>query len=167
MRHRALGNGSVLLLCLLAGALQSACAGSHVFGGIPPASFQFTKVVPYEGAPTLEPGGWKVAKVLILLGRLSPMFPEAASCGVEVGVPEFARRRVITDAFAQFESARAADAAARRVFQQRLPTAQMCHRFRGEMEGLLRGTAPQYKGPIPGARVTGFSTQGIPHTTFP
>jgi hypothetical protein len=39
MRRHALGNRSVLVLCLLVGALHAACAGPHVFGGIPPASF--------------------------------------------------------------------------------------------------------------------------------
>jgi hypothetical protein len=61
--------GRVRLLLLAAlGACQLACVGGH----IPPSTFQFTNVVPYTGPAG---GGWKVAQVLILLSRISPMFP--------------------------------------------------------------------------------------------
>ena len=58
----------VLLVLALLGACPLACVGGH----IPPSMFQFQNVVPYTGP---KEGGWKVAQVLILLSKLSPMFP--------------------------------------------------------------------------------------------
>jgi hypothetical protein len=162
-RHVPGSRWVALLLCALAGAPQVACMGPRVLGGIPPSSFQFTPVVPHAGSPR-EGGGWKVAQVRVLLGRLSPMFPEAASCDVEVGVPEVTRSRVISDEYAQLQCSLASDTAAQRVLRQRQPTALMCQRFRIEMQSLLNG--PQSNGPIPGARVTSFRSE-VPHTTFP
>ncbi len=80
MRRSSTARGLVLFLALLGLALL-ACVGGH----IPPSMFEFENVVPY--APP-GPGGWKAAQVLILLSRISPVFPQAATCDIEVGVPE-------------------------------------------------------------------------------
>ncbi|MFY0525414.1 hypothetical protein ACN28I_20470 [Archangium gephyra] len=124
--------GGLLALALL-GATQFACVGGH----IPPSMFQFQNVVPYRG-PGTEPGGWKAAQVLILLGKISPIFASTATCDVEVGVPERNVIGWVVDEFAQAEAAKAADKAARIVLRERLPTAlvrapdHVEHRFRGK-----------------------------------
>jgi hypothetical protein len=148
---------NVSLLLAILGAVQLACAGGH----IPPSTFQFTNVVPHSGK---EEGGWKVAQVLILLGRVSTVFPQAAVCDIEVGVPERNLNGLISDAFAQQAAARAADEAARLVLRERIPTAMACDQFRKRMQSILRD--PRF-GTIPGAKVTGFQTVGVPRTTFP
>jgi hypothetical protein len=157
-----------LLLCALAGAPQVACVGPHVFGGMPPTSFQFTTVVPHRGSPG-EPGGWQAAQVLILLGRLSPMFPEAASCDIEVGMPVVNLVNPISTRVAQLRAAEAANEAARRVFQQRLPTAALCLRFREEMQRAMNAPDEQTNqySPVVGTRVTAFKSLGLSPTTFP
>ncbi|MCY1073765.1 hypothetical protein [Archangium lansingense] len=149
----------ILLSLALLGATQLACVGGH----IPPSMFQFQNVVPYSG-PAPEPGGWKVAQVLILLGRISPVFSPTATCDIEVGVPERNGNGWVLDEFAQAEAARAADKAARIVLREQIPTALACHRFRAHMQSIL---AEPVIGPIPGARVTGFQRVGVPRSTFP
>ncbi len=148
-------------MLVAAAALQVACIEPIVFGGIPPSMFQFTKIVP-QGGP--EPGGWKVAQVVILLGRLSPHYPEAAVCEVEVGVPEEIEKKKIVDPKAQRAAAKASDAAAREVLKERLPTGTACIWFRTAMERYLKDLK---KGGIPGARVTAFQQTGVPRRTFP
>jgi hypothetical protein len=137
--------------------LHLACAGGH----IPPSTFQFTNVVPLTGR---EEGGWKVAQVRILLGRLSKVFPQAAVCDIEVGVPERNLNGLVSDAFAQQAAARASDEAARIILRERIPVALACDQFRKRMESILRD--PQF-GTIPGARVTSFREVGVARTTFP
>ena len=147
----------VLLLLAAFGSCQLSCVGGH----IPPSMFQFTNVVPYSGP---EGGGWKVAQVLILLGKLSPMFSSAATCDLEVGVPEKYGHTWVPNEFAQVEAAKAADHAARRVLREQQPTALACIKFREHMQSIL---TDRVSGPIPGARVTDFQQVGIPRKTFP
>ena len=152
--HRPSRALAVLALLLL----SSACA--VVSGGIPPSQFHFTKVVRFTGSGS---GGWKVAQVAIMLGRLSPAFPRATICQVEVQVPEVNYRGPVPDELAQTLSAAAADAAARIVLKEDITlSAALCVRFRQEMERILSGDEA-----IPGARVTAFMTSGVPRTSFP
>jgi hypothetical protein len=112
-------------------------------------------------------GGWKVAQVIILLGRISPMFPEAASCDVEVGVPVVSWQGRITNSKAQLIASLAADDAAQRVFAERLPTALMCQSFRVKMGAFMTDSKQvQF---ISGAKVSGFNPWNIEITprTFP
>lgn len=158
----------MLLLYALVALSQLACTGARVTGGISPSAFQFTNVLPHPGGPR-EPGGWKAAQVLILVGHLSPLFPDASTCDIEVGMPEVNLLGPIRDEVAQLESARAADEAARLALQQRLPTAALCIRFRTEMQRLMNAPDPQ-TAQLPvtyGTRVTRFQTAGLTHTTFP
>lgn len=131
-----------------------------VGGGIAPSQFHFVNVVSEEGP---EPGGWKVAQVAILLGRLSSLAPASAVCEVEVQVPQINYQGPVSDAVAQSRAAAAANTAARIVLRERLSlTAVLCMRFRTEMQRIL-GQAEM----IPGARVTAFQTPGVPRTSFP
>jgi hypothetical protein len=93
LRRSSTPRGIVLFLVVL-GAAQLACVGGH----IPPSMFQFENVVPYSPP---EPGGWKAAQVVILLGRISPAFPQSATCDIEVGVPEMNKHGWVTDGAAQ------------------------------------------------------------------
>lgn len=157
-----------LLPCVLMAVAQLACAGTRVAGGISPSAFQFASVLPHGGSPR-EPGGWKAAQVLILVGRLSPVFPEASTCDIEVGMPEVNLLGPIRDEVAQLEAAKAANVAARLALQQRLPTAALCIRFRTEMQQLMNAPDPKTAQPPVtfGTRVTRFQTPGLSHTTFP
>jgi hypothetical protein len=146
-----------LLRLAVLGAAQLACVGGH----IPPSMFQFTNVVPYTPPGT---GGWKVAQVVVLMGRISTVFPLNAVCEVEVGVPEKNVNGWVLDEIAQTAAAKAADEAARIVLREHLPTALACARFRKHMEGIL---GDKNFGTVPGARVTEFRTSGVPKTTFP
>jgi hypothetical protein len=150
------------LRVLLLGLPLFACGDPIVFGSIPPSTFQFTNIVPYDGEGS---SGWKVAQVTILLGRLSPRYPETALCDIEVGVPESSGGQRISTASAQQAAAAAADEAAREVLKQRLPTAVACDRFRKAMQGLMR--TPSAAAYIPGAKVSAFYSSGIPRRTFP
>lgn len=100
-----------LRLLTILGVLLLACVGGH----IPPSTFQFTQVVPYTGPQ----GGWKVAQIIVLLAKISTLFPETATCEIEVGVPEVSFQGVISDEFAQVTAAKAADEAARLVLRER------------------------------------------------
>jgi len=148
---------SVLLLLAILGTAQFACVGGH----IPPSIFEFTNIVPYT---TPEGGGWKVAQVLVLLGKISPRFSSTATCDIEVGVPERNVKGWVLDEVAQVEVARAADKAARIVLREHQPTALACIKFREHMESIL--THP-VSGAIPGAKVTPFREVGVPRKTFP
>jgi hypothetical protein len=154
MRMRLRG---VLFSWVVLGALQLACVGGH----IPPSMFQFENVVPYTPPAG---GGWKVAQVLILLGKISPIFSSTATCEIEVGVPEKNVNGWVLDEFAQVEAAKAADEAARIVLREQLPTALACDQFRKHMHSIL--THP-VSGPIPGAQVTGFQRVSVHRKTFP
>jgi hypothetical protein len=156
MRRSATARGLVLLLALL-GSTLLACVGGH----IPPSMFQFENIVPY--APP-EGGGWKAAQVLVLLHRISPVFPQAATCDIEVGVPERYANTWVTNADAQAAAAEAADRAARIVLRQRVPTALACKQFREQMERLMQSAVSI---PIPGARVSGFNRVLSSRKTFP
>jgi hypothetical protein len=147
----------LLLSLLLLGASQLACVGGH----IPPSMFQFANVVPYSGP---KEGGWKVAQVRILLGKISPKFSSTAICDIEVGVPEKNVNGWVLDEVAQVEAAKAADKAARIVLREQQPTALACQQFRIHMQRIL---TDKVSGTIPGATVTGFKSTDVPMMTFP
>jgi hypothetical protein len=147
--------------CVVAGIFLAACMEPVVLGHIPPTAFHFTSVVPRSGS---EAGGWKVAQVVILLGRLAPRYPETALCEIEVGVPEFNKDGVVLDEVAQVKAAQAADVAAARVLKERLPTAMACDELRKTMQRIMGDPA---NGTLPGTRVRSFITPGLPRTTFP
>ncbi|HLL04208.1 MAG TPA: hypothetical protein VK539_26720 [Myxococcaceae bacterium] len=161
MPVHTLSRGVVLWMLAAAASLQLACIEPIVLGGIPPSAFQFTNIVPHRESGA---GGWKVAQVIIMLGRLSPHYPEATACEIEVGVPEQAEDTKVPDTKAQRAAARASDAAAREVLKERLPTAMACRQFRAAMELYLKHPK---KGGIPGARVSAFQQAGVPRRTFP
>ncbi|HEX5751830.1 MAG TPA: hypothetical protein VFZ09_36760 [Archangium sp.] len=77
MRRSFLARRLVVFLALFSSAWL-ACVGGH----IPPSTFQFEKVIDYTPP---EGGGWKAAQVLVLLSRISPAFPQSATCDIEVG----------------------------------------------------------------------------------
>lgn len=108
-----------------------------------------------------EAGGWKIAKVNILLSRVSQRRPLQAWCDVEVGVPIINWERAIPNATAQSCSAEAADAAAQMVLRgPETVSALACIQFRDEMLVLLSE-------PLKGVRVTKFLTAGIEPKSFP
>ena len=153
----------VAALLIMVPWLQSACAGERVvFGNIPPSTFQFQTLIEHNSG---GPSGWHIAQVLILLGRLSTMFPRAATCDVEVGVPLENFEGPVTVEMAQQASATAADRAAREILTQReRPTASICELFRKTMRHIL---GDRDTGLIKGARVRKFWHPNIPRTTFP
>lgn len=156
MRRSSAARGLMLFLTLL-GSAQLACVGGH----IPPSMFHFENIVPYTPP---NGGGWKAAQVLILLHRISPIFPQSATCDIEVGVPERYGNTWVANADAQVAAAEAADRAARIVLRQRLPTALACDQFRKQMERLMQSSVSI---PIPGARVSGFQRVLVSRKTFP
>jgi hypothetical protein len=158
IRFLVSARGISLLLAVL-GTVQLACVGGH----IPPSTFQFENVVRYTGNGN-ETGGWKVAQVLVLLGRLSPSFSSTATCDIEVGVPERNFNGWVLDEFAQVEAAKAADKAARIVLREHQPTVLACQQFRAHMQRIL---GDRNVGTIPGATVTGFQRVVASRKTFP
>jgi len=134
-----------------------ACA-TIVTGGIPPSSFEFHPTVPVGGG---QPGGWKVAQVIILLGSVSSSGPRAVWCDIEVGIPQVNHLGPVLEEEAQVACAAAADQASRVVLQQRLEvSALICKRFQEEMEALISKS-------IPGVRVTKIQTPGFQPKRFP
>ena len=99
--------GTVMLIMAMLLPATGGCTGDRiVFGHIPPSTFQFVTVVELDGPGA---GGWQVAQVVVLLGRLSTMFPRAAFCDVEVGMPIVnTQQGYIPVEMAQMESAMAA-----------------------------------------------------------
>lgn len=75
-------------------------------------------------------------------------------------IPQVNLRGPIFDEFAQVEAAAAADAAARLVLVEELPTSELCRGFQLEMNRILSAA-------IPGVRVTKFLTLDVPYKTFP
>ena len=149
-------------------ASVTSCTGDRmVFGNIPPETFQFVTVKENRGK---APGGWQVARVIVLLGRISTMFPRTAVCRVEVGVPVVNKLQgFISEERAQEASANASDRAARELFQERHPVASICLSFRQRM---TRELSDPGKGGIAGARVSQFGNwrekeSRIPRKTFP
>lgn len=129
-----------------------------VTGGIPPSSFEFHPLVPIGGG---QPGGWKVAQVVILLGSASPSGPRAVWCDIEVGLPEVSYLGPVLDEEAQAICAAGADQASRLVLQKGLEvSALICRRFQEEMEAIIGRS-------IPGARVTKIQTPGLQPMRFP
>jgi hypothetical protein len=127
-------------------------------GGIPPSSFEFHPTVPIG---RLQPGGWKVAQVIILLGSSSVSGPRGVWCDIEVGTPQVNYLGPVLDEVAQGICATAADQAARTVLQQRLEvSALICRRFQEEMEAIISRS-------IPGVRVTKIQTPGFQPKRFP
>jgi hypothetical protein len=156
MRRASPARGLVVFLTLLASAWL-ACVGGH----IPPSTFQFENVVPYTPP---DGGGWKAAQVLVLLSRISPSFPQSATCDIEVGVPERNVNGWVTNEDAQAAAAEAADRAARIVLRERLMTAVACIRFREYMQRLMQSEVSK---PIPGAQVSAFKRVLVSRKTFP
>lgn len=114
-------------------------------GGISPEQFQFQPMVPLRD---LGPGGWKAARATIQLVHVTDQgVRRNVYCRIEVQVPEIHAFGVVTDEFAQMEAARAADVAAERTLRQgELLSAEMCNRFRAEMQAQMTEL-------IPGVRV--------------
>ncbi|MCP3143903.1 hypothetical protein [Pyxidicoccus xibeiensis] len=147
---------SVLAVLLGWWVLGAGCA-MGMAGAIPPAAFQFHRVVPQEGP---EGGGWKVAQTSITLTRVSQTQPVQAQCDVEVGLPMSTRLGAIPDLMAQEQTALAADQAARFALGKRPATsAELCGLFVEEMRRLLTAQ-------LPGVRVRRFVETGIPRTKF-
>ena len=67
----------IIIAAIVLATLSTACGGPVVFGHIPPTTFQFTTTIDLRDD---EPGGWQIAQVVVLLGRLSNFFPRAAIC---------------------------------------------------------------------------------------
>jgi hypothetical protein len=149
---------SVRVLLLLAMALLLEGCATLSGGRIPPSAFEFHDVVSEQGP---EAGGWKIAKVNILLCRVSRRRPLETWCDVEVGVPIINKKRPISNATAQRKSAEAADAAAHMVLRgPETVSALACKQFRDEMLKLLGAS-------LDGVRVTKFLTEGIEPKSFP
>ncbi|HZI09513.1 MAG TPA: hypothetical protein VE153_03920 [Myxococcus sp.] len=145
-----------VLLSVLLCWLGSGCAAG-VAGAIPPAAFQFHKVVHRNDS---DAGGWKVAQTAITLTRVSRTHPLQASCQVEIGVPIVNGTGAVPDVVAQQAAATAADQAARFALRQRpVTSAELCDLFLLEMRRLLREA-------IRGVRVRRFVEPGIPQNTF-
>ena len=146
-----------VLLSVLLCWLGSGCAAG-VAGTIPPAAFQFHKVVPRD-AP--EAGGWKVAQTTITLTRVSRTHPLQANCDIEIGVPMVRKEDgAIPDVVAQEAAAVAADQAARFALGRRpVTSAELCELFLLEMRRLLTEA-------LRGVRVRRFAEPGIPRTKF-
>lgn len=115
-------------------------------GGISPSQFQFVSVLPSE---SIEPGGWKMARVTLQLVHMPEGEPVVVPCDVQVEVPEINKDGVVTHELAQTAAAQASDTAAARVMDQGLLSAELCVRFRAEMLKELQMR-------IPGARVRSF-----------
>jgi hypothetical protein len=115
-------------------------------GGISPSQFEFVPALPADG---YEPGGWKVARLIINLVRVTGGEPVLVPCEIQVEVPEFNIAGIVTDEVAQASAAIAADIAAGRVASEGLLSAELCERFRVEMLKELQIR-------IPGARVRSF-----------
>lgn len=155
----------MVALVLATLAILAGCSDRMVFGNIPPSTFRFVTVIDNPGR---SPGGWQVAQVVVLLERLSTMFPRTATCDIEVGTPIINRQQgFIPVEMAQEESAIAADRVARELFQKREPVASLCVAFRKRMTKVL-GDAN--RGPIAGAKVSDFKhwrRKKVPRKTFP
>lgn len=151
----------VIITAILLGILSTACGPPVVLGNIPPSTFHFTTTIPNKDG---HPGGWQIAQVLVLLGRLSNFFPRAAVCQVEVGVPVVNADGFVAVEYAQIASAAAADNAAREIMSKReIPTAPACALFR---ETMLKWLRPP-DGPIRGAKVNRFTKSNLPRKSFP
>jgi hypothetical protein len=145
-------------VALVAISLALGACAVIVTGGIPPSSFEFHPIVPVGG---WQPGGWKVAQVIILLGSASPAGPRAVWCDIEVGIPQVNHLGPVLDEEAQGACAAAADQTSRVVLQQRLEvSALICKRFQEEMEAFISRS-------IPGVRVTKIQTPGLQPKRFP
>ncbi|HYO72107.1 MAG TPA: hypothetical protein VEU33_39140 [Archangium sp.] len=136
-----------LAVLLYATACVSFVDKEGAWDGISPSRFMFKPYVPPDAA---GPGGWKAARIIITLARKPDDGPlQLVPCQVQVEVPEANYLGSITDALAQTEAAKAADAAAEIVLTQGLFSAEMCSQFHEEMRKRLEI-------PIPGARVRRF-----------
>lgn len=133
------------LACVALLALASCVSLVDGPGGISPEQFQFRPMVPLREP---GPGGWKAARVTIQLVHVTEQgVRRNVYCRIEVQVPEIHAFGVVPDELAQMEAARAADIAAERTLHQgELLSAEMCARFRAEMQ-------LQMKEFIPGVRV--------------
>ncbi|MBN1209092.1 MAG: hypothetical protein JXB05_29810 [Myxococcaceae bacterium] len=124
----------VLLTLLSLSACVSIVGGP---GGISPSQFQFRSIVPLREP---GPGGWKSARVIIQLVHMTERgVRKNIHCGIEVQVPQINEFSIVTDEFAQLEAARAAE---RTLKQEDLLTAEMCKRFRDEMQSEMREFIP-------------------------
>ena len=136
--------GALLRLVAVVSLLSaSACVSIAGEGdGISPSQFKFVPVVPHQGAGS---GGWKAASLVINLLRF-PNKPDFVTCHFSVQVPEVNMNGTVTDGFAQRMAARAADAAAASVSGQSYLSAELCQRFKDEMQRELNLL-------VPGARI--------------
>lgn len=152
----------ISFVAVILATISTGCVGGPVvYGHIPPTTFEFTTTVEYDGDAT---GGWQIAQVVVLLGRLAAMFPRAAICQVEVGVPLVNHYGPVPTDLARVASAVAADRAARELMAKReMPTGPACQRFRETMQRLMRPP----EGQIPGTKVTRFTRHDLPRRTFP
>ncbi len=147
----------MVLVLILAALCTSAC-GSIVAGGIPPSTFQFHSIIPHSEPGT---GGWKVAQVNVMLGRISKVNPDGVWCDVEIGAPEVNWKGLVLDSKLQIACAQASDRAARFALRQRAATsAALCTLYRNKMLEIMTKV-------IPGVDVTKFKTPGIKPQTFP
>ncbi len=157
MRRGIRGCAAALLCWVWLATLHTGCA---TLGGIPPTTFQFYNVVPYQKPGE---GGWKVAQVSIRLTWRARHKTVESWCDVEVGVPERNHLGTVPNTEAQETAADAADQAAYHVLRIRNPrpatSAEFCRAFRQEMQRLMNLS-------IPGAKVDPFQRAGIPRTTF-
>lgn len=145
-------------IALMVVSLWLGACSTIVTGGIPPSAFEFHPTVPVV---RWQPGGWKVAQVIILLGSASPSGPRAVWCDIEVGIPQVNYLGPVLDEEAQGVCAAAADQASRAVLQQRLEVSVLiCKRFQEEMEAIISRS-------IPGVRVTKIQTLGLQPKRFP
>jgi hypothetical protein len=80
-----------------------------------------------------EVGGWKAARIVISLAR-AQNDPTFVTCVFSVEVPAVLEETTITDGVAQRAAAQAADAAAAAVAGEGLLSAQLCTRFRLQMQ---------------------------------
>jgi hypothetical protein len=158
MTYPGRGRRILRTLALAIASLWLGACATFVTGGIPPGSFEFHPIVPVGGRQT---GGWKVAQVIVLLGRASPSGPRAVWCDIEVGIPQVNYLGPVLDEEAQVACAAAADQASRVVLQQGLEvSALICKRFQEEMEAIVSKS-------IPGVRVTKIQTPGFQPKRFP
>jgi hypothetical protein len=133
----------LMLITLLSLAACVSIVGGP--GGMLPSQFQFQSIVPLREP---GPGGWKSARVIIQLIHITQRgLQKNIHCAIDVQVPQINGAGLVTDEFAQMEAAKAADIAAEQTLRQEgLLTAEMCQRFRAEMQDELRKF-------IPGSRI--------------
>ncbi|QRK13183.1 hypothetical protein JQX13_26035 [Archangium violaceum] len=129
---------SVVTVLVALSCLTACMSFIDGWGGISPSQFEFQPMVPLRGQ---GPGGWKSARVVITLLHVTPGdVRRKVTCPIEVQVPEVNRLGVVSNEFAQMEAAKAADIAAERTLAQGGLSAEMCERFKNEMQEVMGKT---------------------------